>query len=64
MTYEQLIEHFGSQAAAAKALGVTRAAVLFWRNTGIPKTRQFQIEVVTKGALKAVPVSDQSNRAA
>lgn len=53
MTFEDLIEHFGSQAEAARAIGVTRGRVWQWRLEGIPTLRQFQIERITGGALVA-----------
>mgnify|MGYP000868803193 CR=1 FL=1 len=52
MTYDELIGHFGSQAAAARALGVKQPSVWAWRN-GIPYLRQLDIEQKTGGALKA-----------
>jgi transcriptional repressor of cell division inhibition gene dicB len=52
MTKSQAIEHFGSAAALARALGVSRSAVSHWPEE-IPLGRQYQIEVATKGALRA-----------
>ncbi|MBU0536868.1 MAG: Cro/Cl family transcriptional regulator [Gammaproteobacteria bacterium] len=64
MTPKQLIEHFGSRANAASNLGVTYEAVRQWDEAGeIPKTRQYQIEVVTKGQLKAGSSSDDTKAA-
>ena len=51
MTKDQAIAHFGTQAALARALGIQRAAVHGWR--GVPLGRQYQLEVLTGGALKA-----------
>lgn len=53
MTFEDLISHFGTQAEAARAIGVTRGRVWQWRLEGIPLLRQFQIERITGGALVA-----------
>lgn len=54
MNYEQVISHFGSQAAVAKALGITQPSISDWNRSGsIPQLRQLQIEQVTDGALKA-----------
>ena len=53
MNYEDLIRHFGSQSKAARALNVKPPSVHQWKEDGIPETRQFQIEVLTGGALKA-----------
>jgi hypothetical protein len=50
--FDDLIAHFGSQAKAAKALNLDRQVVWAWKHRGIPLTRQYQIQVVTDGALK------------
>lgn len=54
MTKSQAIKHFGSVSALAKALGTTYEAVRQWEEE-IPELRQYQIEVVSRGALKAAP---------
>lgn len=53
-----VIEHFGSQVAVARAVGVNQAAVAQWGEAP-PPLRQLQIEVLTGGALKAGPECDQ-----
>lgn len=53
MTYDEVIAHYGSQDAAAKACGIKQPSVAAWKESGIPGPRQFQIEVLTGGALKA-----------
>lgn len=54
MKVEDVIAHFGTATAAAKALGVTKGAVSQWATSGqIPALRQYQIERVTGGALRA-----------
>jgi metal-dependent amidase/aminoacylase/carboxypeptidase family protein len=53
MNVQQLAEHFGTQVAAANALGVTDKAVSAWKKRGIPLVRQYQIQVVTGGRLQA-----------
>lgn len=55
MTKQEAIEHFGSGAELARQLGIERSAVSLW-GSEIPSGRQFQIEVLTKGKLKADPV--------
>jgi DNA-binding transcriptional regulator YdaS (Cro superfamily) len=52
MTKQQAITHYGTQAALARALGVNRAAINGWGDA-IPLGRQFQLEVLTGGVLKA-----------
>lgn len=64
MNVDQAIEHFGSQSALARALGIEPPSVAEWKSKGkIPPVRQFQIEVVSGGALKA-DAPEQSQRAA
>lgn len=53
MTYKQLVKHFGSQAAAARALGLKPPSVSVWQHKGVPLPRQAQYELLTDGALKA-----------
>jgi len=44
MTPKDLIKKYGSQNAAAKALGITRQSINKWfRDNKIPKLRQYQI---------------------
>lgn len=52
MDKQQAIRHFGSSAALARALGITRAAVTNWGER-VPPLRQWELEVLTEGALKA-----------
>jgi hypothetical protein len=51
MTKEQAIAYFGSGAELARVLGCSRQSVHGWRE--VPLGRQFQIEVLTDGALRA-----------
>lgn len=52
MQKHDVLEHFGSITAIAKAIGVSHAAVSKWDET-IPQGRAYQIEVLTDGKLKA-----------
>ena len=47
---DQIIENNfgGSSRKAWEALGVTRQTISHWRRAGIPKMRQYQLEVVLK----------------
>lgn len=57
MKFDSLIDHFGSQVAAADALGVTQPTLSNWKKRGqIPHIQQLRIELVTKGKLKAKPL--------
>ncbi|PWU30145.1 Cro/Cl family transcriptional regulator [Pseudomonas sp. RW407] len=51
MTKTQAIEHFGSISALARALKVSYEAVRQWDE--VPELRQYQLERLTKGKLKA-----------
>ena len=53
MTYSEAIAHFGgTQTKLAAALGVAQPTVSCWGGA-IPPQYQYQIEVITGGALKA-----------
>jgi hypothetical protein len=58
MTYADLIEYFKSQGAASAALGLSQPSVCEWQHTTIPFSRQCQIQVLTKGGLKANRIHD------
>jgi len=53
MTYKQLISYYGTQAAAAAALGIKQPSVAEWKASGIPLPRQAQYQIATNGKLKA-----------
>jgi DNA-binding transcriptional regulator YdaS (Cro superfamily) len=54
MTPQQVIDHFKGQTAAARALGLAQSSVADWVASGaVPKLRQWQIELATRGALQA-----------
>lgn len=60
MTYEQLLDYYGTQKAAGEALGafgpgeaVKQSSVAEWKEKGIPAPRQAQYEILTRGELKA-----------
>ncbi len=55
MTFQELIEHFGTQTATAQALGIHQSSVSEWQQKGIPVPRQYQIQVLTGGKLQADP---------
>lgn len=46
------IRHFGTQAALARALGVSKQAVAQWGEV-VPDGRAYQLQVITGGKLKA-----------
>lgn len=51
MTLNQVLEHFGTKTALADALKINKSAVTNWGES-IPESRQYQIQVITKGKLK------------
>ena len=54
MTYTDLIKHYGSEAAAARAVGYDRQRVFGWRNLKrVPTDPQIAFEIESKGALRA-----------
>ncbi len=53
MTYNDLLQHFGSQGAIARAIGLSQPSVWEWQEKGVPLPRQAQFELITDGALKA-----------
>ncbi len=55
MTYSQLVKHFGTEAIAARVLGLPQSTINYWARTkgGIPHWRQSFIEAVTGRQLRA-----------
>jgi len=53
MTYEQLIDFYGTQKAAADALELSQPSLSEWKKNGIPAPRQAQYELLTDGKLRA-----------
>lgn len=54
MKTKDAIDHFGTQTALAKALGITQPTVAEWGEYP-PPLRQLQIQQVTVGQLQAEP---------
>jgi hypothetical protein len=51
MTYEELINHFGSDIKAAAELGFSVTAVKNWANSTIPRNTQYAIQALTENKL-------------
>ncbi len=51
MKKRDVIKHFGSKSAVARALGITPQAVSLWSER-VPELRAYQIESLTGGALR------------
>jgi len=49
-----VVDFFGSKKKVASALGITPSAVTMW-GSEVPELRQYQLEHLTGGALKATP---------
>ncbi len=54
MKTQEVAEFFGGKKKLADALGVSPSAVSMWGET-VPASRQYQIQVITKGRFKAEP---------
>lgn len=55
MTYDDVIAHYGTEQAAADALGIKQPSVNAWKGSGITMPRQAHIQIQTGGALVANP---------
>ena len=67
MNMQDLIDHFGTQSAIAKALGTSDQVVSAWKvKNRIPLGRQYEIQILTAGKLRADPMqaTSQSESAA
>jgi len=62
MTKHDAITHFGRQASLARALGIHRAAINSWGDQ-VPLGRQYQLEVLTHGALRADRIGEDAKTA-
>ena len=53
MTYDDILRVYKTQQKAAEALGISQPTISGWKRNGIPELRQFQIQAITRGRLKA-----------
>lgn len=53
MTKTEVIEYFGGVQQTADALGIRYQSVREWPENGVPEGRQYQIQVISEGQLKA-----------
>ncbi|MFI3035886.1 Cro/CI family transcriptional regulator [Atlantibacter hermannii] len=54
MLKKEVVKHYGSQRAVARALGISESAVSQWKEV-IPEKDAFKIEALTNGNLKREP---------
>lgn len=54
MKLGDVVDYFGSKKKLSEALGISGPAISRWGDE-IPLARQYQIEVITNGKLKASP---------
>lgn len=65
MKRSEAIAYFGGNASElARALGMDQSSIHSWKNDRIPLGRQFQLELLTKGALKADKPTAKPRKAA
>lgn len=57
------VKHFGTATRLAEELGISGAAVSMWGEE-IPLGRAYQLQVLTKGVLQAVPAEPKTKAAA
>ncbi|WP_445946938.1 Cro/CI family transcriptional regulator [Shewanella sp.] len=55
MTKDEAVKYYGSQTKLAQALKINPASVSQW-GEDVPELRAYQIERLTRGALKVNPV--------
>ena len=53
-------DHFGTYAAAADVLGITKSAISQWPET-VPELWAYKIQAITRGRLKINPLTYQVN---
>jgi hypothetical protein len=58
MNFQDLVTHYGSPQQISKALGVSKQLVSYWKRAGVPLGRQYEIQVLTGGRLRADPTSN------
>lgn len=63
MKTKEAVEYFGTQQAVADALGIEQPAISLWGEIP-PPLRQLQLEILTKGKLKADPEIKKPSRKA
>jgi transcriptional repressor of cell division inhibition gene dicB len=55
MTFQELVDHFGSPRQVQEALGISKQLAAYWKRAGIPLGRQYEIQVLTGGKFRADP---------
>jgi transcriptional repressor of cell division inhibition gene dicB len=60
MTFQELVDHFGSPRQVQEALGISKQLASYWKRAGIPIGRQYEIQVLTGGKFRADPARSVS----
>lgn len=65
MTFNDLLNYYGTQAELARAFDPPLAAstISMWRGRGVPRAKQIELQLITKGRLKADTKEDIAARA-
>ena len=53
MTIDEVIKYYGGEMMAAASLGVSHQTIKNWKDSGIPKIRQSDIQLKSNNKLKA-----------
>ena len=62
MNIKQALEHYGTQSKLAAALDVEQSNISKWNSSGVmPWHRQLELQMLTKGKLKADPKPRKAN---
>lgn len=64
MNTQDAIKHFGSIKKVAEVLNITRVQSVYQWGDKVPMRRQYQLQLLTKGKLKADPEQSATSSAA
>jgi hypothetical protein len=60
MTFQELVDHYGSTKQVTEALGISKQLASYWKRVGIPIGRQYEIQILTGGKFRADPAHRMS----
>ena len=64
MNTQDAIDHFGTIQKLAKALDIKHVQSIYQWNGKVPRGRQYELQLLTKGKLKAEPKNTTASSAA